>query len=152
MDVTVPPWVITVILSNILLIQLLLQPSGIFPISWLRHFNPHCKDIVPKIRNKYSQKWNCVASFTIPTWHIRSKIGGPIMGIYKLLTVSFLGTHKSDIVCRAAYLHGCPFSLLRKYCFHVSNRRSLLSVYGLGAHCHNRAECKCGFKNRFPNQ
>ncbi len=105
MDVTVPPWGITVILSNILLIQLLLQPSGIFPKRWFRYFNPHCKDIVPKIRNKYSQKWNCAASFPIPTLRIRSKVGGPIIGIYKLLTVSFLGIHKSDLVCSAAYLH-----------------------------------------------
>jgi hypothetical protein len=27
----------------------------------------HCKDTIPKIWNKYSQEWNCVASFQIPT-------------------------------------------------------------------------------------
>ncbi len=29
---------------------------------------PHCKDTVPKIRNKYSQKWNSDASFSISTF------------------------------------------------------------------------------------
>jgi hypothetical protein len=54
----------------------------------------HWKDTVPKIRNKYFQKWNCAASFQIPTsmylWtiyifpqsvhlHCCSKIGGQIV-------------------------------------------------------------------------
>ncbi len=29
---------------------------------------PHCKDTVPKIQNKYSQKWNYVALFPISTF------------------------------------------------------------------------------------
>ncbi len=84
----------------------------------------HCKDIVLKIRNKCSQKWNCTAPFPIPTfmylWEIYifpgsvclfccSKIDGPILGIYPPIhecgnweagrIVSFLGIHKSDLLC-----------------------------------------------------
>ncbi len=63
----------------------------------MRSSPTHCKDSKPKIRNKYSQKWNCAPSVPIPTfvflWVIyiipRSlclfcyrKIGGPILRIY----------------------------------------------------------------------
>jgi hypothetical protein len=60
----------------------------------------HCKDTIPKICNKYSQKRNCAASLLSPNFHstfmclwaiyifpqtvclFGRKIGGPIMGIY----------------------------------------------------------------------
>jgi hypothetical protein len=56
----------------------------------------HCT--VPKIGNKYSQKWNCAAMYL---WAIYicpparslfrcSKIGGPIVGIYKSLTDTWM--------------------------------------------------------------
>ncbi len=87
----------------------------------------HSKDIVPKIRNKHSQKWNCAALFPIPKFmYLRAiymfqwsvclffcccKIGKPIVEIYKSLRdtwmwklrtmprVSFLGIHKLDRLC-----------------------------------------------------
>ncbi len=66
---------------------------------------PHCKDTVPKIRKKYSQKRNCPASVPISTfmclWAIyifpRSvslfccrKICGPILGIHKSPTYTWM--------------------------------------------------------------
>jgi hypothetical protein len=63
-----------------------------FLYMWCR---PHCKDTIPKIRNKYSQKRNCAATVPIPTfrflWAIYifpwsvclfccRKIGGPNVG------------------------------------------------------------------------
>ncbi len=82
---------------------------------------PHLKDTKPNIRNKYSQKWNFAATFPVPIFMYLflvcliccSKIGGLILGIYKLnrsqihecgnwergRAVSFLGIHKSDLIC-----------------------------------------------------
>ncbi len=82
--------------------------------------------ILPKIRSKYSQKWNCAASFPIPAFMFRwaiyiilrsvclfcwRKIGVLIVVVYKSLTEtwmwklgqrpcsSFRGIHKSDFLC-----------------------------------------------------
>ncbi len=109
--------------------------SGLMPHRWVI-FNilniltmalfMHCKNSIPKNRNKYSHKWNCAASVPIPTfmflWAIyifpRSvclfccrKIGIPIVGIYKSVRdtwmwkwdYSFLGVHKSDILCSVTH-------------------------------------------------
>jgi hypothetical protein len=94
--------------------------------SWLERIK-HCKDSLPKIRNKFVQKWNCAALVRIPTFMLLCAIfifpesiclfwcrdiGGPAVGKYKLLTdihgcgnwdwgraVSFLGVPKSDFLC-----------------------------------------------------
>jgi hypothetical protein len=75
-----------------------------------------CKCIVPKIRHKYSQKLNCAASFLVPI-HVSvrdlyiptigpqtqySKIGGPIVGIYKSLTDTYM---HAEIGNEASQLH-----------------------------------------------
>ncbi len=79
-----------------------------------KYSNMQCKDTVPKIRNKYSQQWNCATSFPTVFLHscicerfiyshslsvhlVCSKIGGPI--VERGRAVSFLGIHKSDLLC-----------------------------------------------------
>ncbi len=94
----------------------------------------HCKDTVPKIGNKYSQKWNCAASFPFPTfmylWAIFyifprsvrlfccSKIGGPCEYINRSqihecwnrewgCAVSFLEIHKWILFAVYSTFSGC---------------------------------------------
>ncbi len=77
----------------------------------------HCNDTIPKCATNIprNETAHCAALFPISTFMylICSKLGGRILGIYKLLkymnveigkrerTVSFLGIHKSDLVCSA---------------------------------------------------
>ncbi len=105
--------------------------------------NIHCKDMVPKIRNKSSQKWNWAVSFPVPTfmylWEIyifprsvhladgswehinRSQIHE--CGIWeRSRTVFFLGIHKSDLVCSVynkAYRTYCRLVRLTMYNVHI---------------------------------
>ncbi len=65
----------------------------------------HCQDTIPKIWDRYSLKRNCAASVLVPTFMCLwanyifppsvclfccSKIGGPIVGIYKSLTDTWM--------------------------------------------------------------
>ncbi len=92
--------------------------------------SPHCKHTVPKIPNKYSQKFNGATSFPNPTFYGRvrqicySKTGGPIVGnrsqIHECVhwerkrdrAVSCLWIHKSDLFCTAVkrFLNPLPHS------------------------------------------
>jgi hypothetical protein len=98
---------------------------------------PHCKDTIPKIWNKYSQKLNCAASHSL--FHVSDRfiyshdrsayllqqnkwtlswgyINRPQIhecGNWKRgRAVSFLGIHKTDLVCSAADVN--HLSLLQK--------------------------------------
>ncbi len=113
-------------------------------------YSVHCKDIVPKIGNKYFQEWNCTASFPIPPfptfmylwaiyifpWMPRlfvcSKVGEPIIGIYNSLTnecrnwkrgraVSFLQVHKSNLVCSVGIMQ-CKYCKIVTQCLHLPGR------------------------------
>ncbi len=100
--------------------------------SWNRYYSSticmHCKDTIPKIWNKYSQK-RCAATVLIPSfmfmWAIYiflwsvclfrcRKIGGQNVGIYRSLTdtcgnwdwgraIPFLGIHESKFLCNVVF-------------------------------------------------
>ncbi len=53
----------------------------------------HCINTVPKIWNKYSQKWNCVTSQILECGNWKGA-----------LAVSFLGIYKSDVVCSVGWV------------------------------------------------
>jgi hypothetical protein len=74
---------------------------------WLDSATIHCKEPIQKIRNKYSQKRNCAASVPIPHSRVCERfiyiptptidlpillqeICGPMLGIYKSLTDTWM--------------------------------------------------------------
>ncbi len=84
--------------GGILLVQMI--STCLPPFYKWKGSHSHCKDTIPKIRNKFPQKRNCAASVPISTfmrlWAIYifpgsvclfccRKIRGPILGIYKSL-------------------------------------------------------------------
>jgi hypothetical protein len=88
---------------------------------WLFH-------IVPKIRVLYSQKWNCTASFPIPTfmWAIfilpcYSQIGRQILGIYKSLRDTWMWN------CAASKHYN--FEAAQFHFWEYINRNQIFTVY-----------------------
>ncbi len=105
--------------------------------------NMHCKDTIPTIRNKSSQKRNCAATALISKfmclWAIyifpRSicvfccrKICGPILGIYKSITqtqecgnwdwgraIPRKGIHKWHFCCSVVAEGDCAYTTSRRY-------------------------------------
>ncbi len=93
-----------VLMPNLALIEDQTDNSVLYNLLWLLILClVHCKDTVLKILNKYSQKLNCCSKIGRSWEYINRSQKQECWNWERGLTVSFLGIHKSDLLCSVIF-------------------------------------------------